>query len=65
MVPFNCLGILVYLQAHKPASQQQSSGIYFEGITLKNGHFNEETGELDKALVREFEYIMPLMKMRV
>ena len=65
MVPFNCLGIVVYFQAQKPVSQQQSSGIYFEGITLKNSHLNTETGELQKALVREFEFVMPLMKLRV
>ena len=64
-VPFNCLGLVLYLVKNKPVQQPYKRGVYFEGITIANGHFNEKTGELDQALVREFEHDLPALKIRV
>jgi hypothetical protein len=36
-----------------------------EGITIRNGHINKITGELEKSSLREFECELPLMKVRV
>eukprot|EP00347_Sterkiella_histriomuscorum_P017768 403348069 len=61
----NCLGFVIYFPKNKPLHQTNKSGLYLEGIIIRNGHVNLQTGELEKSMIREFEQELPFFKLRV